>query len=158
MDYNTGFAPNVYGGIARPGVYPPAMPQYPQYQAQPQSMAQNIPQQQMPIANSLAGRVVTSKEEALGVPVDFMGTPMFFPDLAHGVVYMKKFNTNTGAADIFEFRVAPTEPPKETPAITYVPMSDFEAMSKKVESLEEELKNLNTTKRTTSQKGAVKDD
>ena len=29
----------------------------------------------------------------LGVPVDFMGAPMFFPDLAHNVVYMKRFNT-----------------------------------------------------------------
>ena len=42
-------------------------------------------------------RPVASKEEALGVPVDFMGAPMFFPDLAHSVVYMKRFNTNSGS-------------------------------------------------------------
>ena len=38
-------------------------------------------------------RPVASREEALGVPVDFMGAPMFFPDLAHNVVYMKRIPT-----------------------------------------------------------------
>lgn len=42
-------------------------------------------------------RPVASREEALGVPVDFMGAPMFFPDLAHNVIYMKRFNSNTRA-------------------------------------------------------------
>lgn len=79
-----------------PQVYQPQQPtQQPSQTIQPQSNVNTQP--------AFFCRPVASREEALGVPVDFMGAPMFFPDLAHNVVYMKRFNTNTGAADVFEF-------------------------------------------------------
>jgi GTPase Era involved in 16S rRNA processing len=42
-------------------------------------------------------------EEALGVPADFQA-PVVMPDLAHGVVYVKILNQQTGAADFLEYR------------------------------------------------------
>lgn len=42
---------------------------------------------------------------------------MFFPDLAHNVIYMKRFNTNSGAADVFEFKLdVPREKQEHAPA------------------------------------------
>lgn len=70
--------------------YTPYAP-YPQY---------NQNYQQTP---STVCRPVTSKEEAIGVPVDFMGSLMVFPDLGHGKVYVKRFNAQTGSADFMEF-------------------------------------------------------
>ena len=49
-------------------------------------------------------RPVTSKEEAQAVQVDFFGPGTLMPDLGHGVVYLKRFNQQTGACDIFEER------------------------------------------------------
>lgn len=87
----------------------------------------------------LQGRMVASKEEVLAVPVDFMGTPMFFPDLGHGVVYCKKFNPNTGAADLFEFRLpAPPTPAAQQPQATTA-NDEVQALKKRVDDLENEL-------------------
>lgn len=69
---------------------------------QAQSM-QQVPQMQQQVANNLQCRAVTGKEEALGVPVDFSGALMVFPDVAHGKVYTKAFNMSTGAADFKEY-------------------------------------------------------
>lgn len=91
---------------------PQQNPYYAQmFQQNQQGMMQQMPQlpqvQQATQAQpaGLAGRMVTSREEALGVPVDFSGQPMLFPDLAHGVVYVKVFNAGTGASDFREYRL-----------------------------------------------------
>lgn len=46
---------------------------------------------------------VSSKEEALAVIADPMGPGVLLPDLGHGVVYVKRFNPNTGCSDFGEF-------------------------------------------------------
>lgn len=91
-----------------PYQFVPQQPYYAQMFGQPQMMQQPVQQvqpTQLSAANALQGRMVTSREEALGVPVDFSGQPMLFPDLAHGVVYVKQFNPGTGASDFREFRL-----------------------------------------------------
>lgn len=49
---------------------------------------------------------------------------MFFPDLAHNVIYMKRFNTNTGAADVFEFhsQQQAREQQAENPGLAFAPL------------------------------------
>ena len=70
-------------------------------------------------------RPVTSKEEAQAVQVDFFGPGTIMPDLGHGVVYLKRFNQNTGACDIFEF-VAQQQ--KEAPVVQYATIDDLNAL------------------------------
>ena len=89
-------------------------------------------------------RPVASREEALGVPVDFMGAPMFFPDLAHNVIYMKRFNTNTGAADVFEFhsQQQAREQPAENVAPAFAPLDEFMDMKDTINNLKDEIERL----------------
>ena len=117
-----------------------------QNQYQPMQMNQPVqpisqpaqPTQQAAQSNFFC-RPVASREEALGVPVDFMGSPMFFPDLAHNVIYMKRFNTTTGAADIFEFR---GEQAQAEPAPSFAPLDEFNAMKDTISKLQSEIDQL----------------
>ena len=99
---------------------------YYQQMYQPQPMPQIQPAQ-TPVSQNpgLLGRIVTSKEEALGVPVDFNGNPMIFPDLGHGIIYVKQFNPGTGSSDIREFRISEEKLP-EAPA--FATAADLEAL------------------------------
>lgn len=88
-------------------------------------------------------RPVASREEALGVPVDFMGSPMFFPDLAHGVIYLKKFNPNTGSADMLEFRTsAPQEQRPSEQQATFAPLNDLLQLKDDLDNLKTEVERL----------------
>ena len=121
------------------GLYQPAQNQY-QPMNQPQNQGAQITNMQQPGGNSnFFCRPVASKEEALGVPVDFMGSPMFFTDLAHNVIYMKRYNTNTGAADVFEFREAQEQ---TAPAPSFAPLDEFNAMKETIEKLQAEIDQL----------------
>lgn len=73
---------------------------------QPQNQTQ--PSQQMPVGLSASSRPVSNREEAMGVPADFNGTLMVFPDVGHNRVYLKRWNYQTGTADFVEY--APTAP------------------------------------------------
>ena len=111
------WTPN-YGWNGYNGVYMPQMPvQAPQ--GVPQTQAVNNP------PSGFNCRPVTSKEEAQAVQVDFFGPGTLMPDLGHGVVYLKRFNQNTGACDIFEF-VAQQQ--KETPPVQYATIEDLNAL------------------------------
>ena len=129
-----------YYGAYPMGIYQPMQNQY-----QPMQMnqtAQPIVQAAQPGQQSAQSnffcRPVASKEEALGVPVDFMGAPMFFPDLAHNVIYMKRFNTNTGSADVFEFHGTQQEAPKDM-APAFAPLDEFMSMKDTIAQLKEEI-------------------
>lgn len=63
--------------------------------------------QQMQQSGGLSGRMVTSREEALATPVDFLAGMTFLPDMSHGRIYVKIFDRNTGGANTVEFIPAP---------------------------------------------------
>lgn len=92
---------------------------------------QNIPQQ---TNNGFACRPVTSKEEAMAVQVDFFGPGTVMPDIGHGVIYLKRFNSNTGSCDIFEF-VA--QAPKEAEPIQYATKEDIALLRGEIDKLKE---------------------
>lgn len=128
-----------YYGNYMPNYYQPMQGnQYqPMNQPVPAQTAQQQPQQN--VQSNFYCRPVASREEALGVPVDFMGAPMFFPDLAHNVIYMKRFNTTTGAADIFEFR---GEQAQAAPAPSFAPLDEFNAAKEMIGQLKETIGQL----------------
>lgn len=130
-----------YYGNYMPNYYQPMQGnQYqPMNQPVPAQTAQQQPQQN--VQSNFYCRPVASREEALGVPVDFMGAPMFFPDLAHNVVYMKRFNTNTGSADVFEFHGTQQEAPKDM-APAFAPLDEFMSMKDTIAQLKEEIERL----------------
>lgn len=125
----------------------PYMAGMPQYNNNIQATAQQ-PQAAQNMA--LQGRMVTSKEEALGVPVDFLGNPMYFPDLAHNTIYFKRFNANTGCADFAEFRLVAPQPqpqqneqqPAQVPTADFVPIQDFKDLKETVRNLQNEIERL----------------
>lgn len=135
-----GYTP--YYGTYMPNYYQP-MQNMIQPMNQPIQQPQNqVPQntQQNSSQPNFFCRPVASKEEALGVPVDFMGSPMFFPDLARGVIYMKRFNTNTGAADIFEFHGQQEQTSATAPS--FAPLDEFNAMKDTIFKLQNEIEQL----------------
>lgn len=100
--------------------FPPYNP-YQQMMSGAQQMMPQMPQQMMPAPQMQQGglspmsRPVSGKEEAMAAAADFSGAMMLFPDIAHGRVYLKRWNMQTGAADFLEFapvieqKAVPTE-------------------------------------------------
>ena len=81
-----------------------AYPNYNPYQPYiPYQQPNYQPQQSMQAQANFSCRPVTSREEALAMQTDFLSAGMIMPDLAHGVIYLKRFNPNTGASDLMEF-------------------------------------------------------
>lgn len=149
------------------------MANYPPYQYQPQ-MGQFGPQMQNPYtfptyqpmqpqtANTaqeqpLFCRVVTSKEEALAVPVDFSGRPMTLLDTAHGRVWIKSFNPTTGSAELDEYCKVSPAPPAENP-VAYAALSDFQRLEKQVSGLADEFAKLRPVKRRTQHEEVMDDE
>lgn len=100
----------------------------------PQQMPQQTMQQQMPQA--FACHPVGSREEAIAAQTDYFSAGLIMPDLSHGMVYLKRFNQQTGASDFFEFRHV-SEAKEEPPVVQYVTVEEFEkfraeVMAKKV--------------------------
>lgn len=67
---------------------------------------------------------VTSREEALAVIADPMSPGVLLPDLGHGVIFVKRFNPNTGASDFGEFRLAQPAPQEAPPE--YITRADLD--------------------------------
>lgn len=89
-------------------------------------------------------RPVTSREEALGVQTDYFSPGTLMPDLGHGIVYMKRFNQNTGASDLFEFALVQEEAkaPQETPPGEVVPPKILEDINGQLDALLNRLDDL----------------
>ena len=116
--YNPGFAPQrptgaFWGGSAPVPVYAP------QSAPAPQSG---------PVSGGFVVQPVTSREEALAVIADPMSAGVLLPDLSHGVIYVKRFNPNTGASDFGEFVFVPpkAEPVEPAPNSDYLTRKEFE--------------------------------
>lgn len=115
-------------------------PVYPQTQQMVAASSQ--PQQQGNQGLSNASRPVTNREEAMGVPADFSGALMVFPDLSNNRVYLKRWNMQTGSADFGEF--APVIPANNEPQKTaaFASLEDFQGLQETVEDLKKEIERM----------------
>ena len=117
------------------------MPQMPMPQMAPQ-----MPQNGQMSGGGLSpmSRPVSSREEAQATAADFSGAMMVFPDVAHGRVYLKRWNMQTGAADFLEF--GPVVDAAEAPAVEYVCMQtyrdDMERLQKELAELKGVIRNV----------------
>lgn len=107
---------------------PYRLPVQPQYQ----------PQMQQPQGFSV--RPVASREEATAVQTDFFGPGILMPCLGQGVIYLKRFNSNTGASDLIEFVYAPPKP-KNTDE--FVNLDSFNQLLQRVSQLENKILSKN---------------
>ena len=80
-------------------------------------------------------RPVASREEAMAVQTDFFGPGILMPCLGQGVIFLKRFNQNTGASDLLEFLYVQPQQKQEL-AGEYVSMDLFQKLVQKVEALE----------------------
>ena len=71
---------------------------------------------------SFVCRQVTSREEAVAVQADFFSLGTVMPDLAHGTIYLKRINQQTGGADFFEFVY---RQPEAEPKPDYITRDEF---------------------------------
>ena len=118
----------IYGG--------PYQGQY-NYQ-QPAQQMQPMQQMQQMQQPGYVCRPVTGREEALAAQVDFLGPGTVMPDLAHGMIFLKRFNPNTGSSDFLEFEFR--QPKQEQPQ-GGVSVDDFRALVDRVAKLEGGVKN-----------------
>ena len=84
---------------------------------------------------SISGRPVSSREEALSVPMDFLAGITVMPDMSHGKVYVKLLNQNTGAVDMITFDRAQEEQQPQ-----YVTVEQFEELKEQLTALKGEKK------------------
>lgn len=131
------YPPYPYGGYQ-----PMQMPQMPMPQMAPQ-----MPQNGQMSGGGLSpmSRPVSSREEAQATAADFSGAMMVFPDVAHGRVYLKRWNMQTGAADFMEF--GPVETVAENATVPeYVCMQtyrdDMERLQKDLAELKGVIRNV----------------
>lgn len=116
-------APYGYGGYT---------PQY-----QPQQYPQQQVQQPVQSPQHLV-RPVASVEEARAVQTDFTGALTIMPDTAHGAIYTKQLNLQTGCADFVMYRRAQepeTNKPLEIDLSKYVPRTEFDELIRRFNKL-----------------------
>lgn len=133
-----------------PYQYMAPQPYYQQMFGQPMQMQQPAqatmqPTQMSAAPAGLPGRMVTSREEALGVPADFSGQPMVFPDLAHGSIYLKQFNAQTGASEFKEFRAVEISE-ADTKKPSFASAEDLQGLRDEMQKLREELEAVKAAK------------
>lgn len=85
--------------------------------------------------NGFTCRPVASREEALGVPSEFGGMGTLMPDLGHGMIYLKRFDQNTGLSQMLEFAYQQPAQAVETPAVKYATLDDIAALRAEIEAL-----------------------
>lgn len=136
MNYPTYYTPYQFGA------YTPAQPRFDQMPANPPQQP-NAPQgQNMGQNQGFYIRPVTSREEAVASQVDFFGPGTIMPDLSHGVIYLKRFNQQSGSSDFFAFNI---EIPKEEPPAQYATKEDLDAIRAEIEKLKNERAAVNGT-------------
>ena len=135
-----------FGGYAPMGGMPAPQPMMGQtYGPMPPQPAMQPSQPAQAPLQSIQGisptsRVVASKEEAMGVPADFNGNLMVFPDITHNRVFIKRWNFQSGAADFTEFApVQPSQLPETVSAGNFVAVDVFQST---IEGLRAEIEAL----------------
>lgn len=109
-------------------------PRFDQPQFAPQNAPQNAAQSVLPQGNintqpqaqtGFLCRPVTSKEEALAVQVDYLSAGTIMPDLGHGMMYLKRFDSNTGLSNMFEFALVQPQSNESQQEQTPISMPDY---------------------------------
>lgn len=112
-------------------------------QSQMQQVGQQRQQQQQ---SNYSCVPVTSREEAMAVRAELLSLGTIMPDLAHGCIYLKRLNQNTGTSEFFEFvySTPPQEEPQKmpNPTIEYVPREDFDKLCDAVIKMQKELQSM----------------
>lgn len=93
------------------------------------------PMQMQTQPSGIPARLVSCREEAVAAQVAFDMTPNLFADLSHGMIYVKRFNPNTGCADVTDFKLQPAQPVAQ--AISYATEEALTALAERVCKLEE---------------------
>ena len=113
--FNYGF-PSYGGGMNAMGNMTAPMPGIGMQPLGSAGMAPHMPSQasQAPQGvNSQPGyicRPVASYDEAKAIPTDYMGNVILMPDFAHGMIYAKALDANTGNPIFQRFRFSPEQP------------------------------------------------
>ena len=140
MAYGNSYAP--FGANGYGGGYAPSVPAY----GVPRM---EFPQMQQPVQTQQPGnvfaRMVTGREEAIAAQVLPDGNFNAFLDIAHGRVYLKRFNPQTGGADFREMvdvqQISGSVQQPEAPA-QYVTVDAFKRLEGQVGQLESRLSSL----------------
>ena len=74
-------------------------------------------------------RPVGSRLEAEAAQVDFFGPGTIMPDLSHGVIYLKRFNQNSGMSDFIVFTAQPVQ---ESAPVQYATIQDLEKLKQEL--------------------------
>lgn len=85
-------------------------------------------------------RPVTCREEAVAAQVDYFSAGLVMLDLAHGVIYLKRFDPNTGASSFHDFKYAPPAPPMESGSIDpaqFVTRKEFDEFARRMQAMRE---------------------
>lgn len=87
-------------------------------------------------------RPVTCREEAVAAQVDYFAAGLVMPDLNHGMIYVKRFNPNTGASDFGEFKYCPPQPQISPEAANFDPeqfvtRQEFEEFTRRMQAVKE---------------------
>lgn len=94
---------------------------------------QGYQNQQPPQQSQFIVRPVASADEARAMQTDFSGAPVIMPDFAHGAIYVKQLNYQTGASDFRLFQQAQDRP------VEYVEKSEFDELARKFNELIDKL-------------------
>lgn len=107
---------------------------------QPQQQAAPMQTQQTAQTGGYICRPVTCREEAVAAQVDYFSAGLVMLDLAHGVIYLKRFDPNTGASSFHDFKYAPPAPPMESGSIDtsqFITRKEFDEFARRMQSTRE---------------------
>lgn len=120
------------------GLYPQnnmRTPVYPQIvQQQPMAPQEQVAQ---PVQNGVKVIPVASITEAQAVPTDFMGDTLLLTDFAHGCIYTKVLNPNTGSAIFRTFKLVEDVP--QPMAVEYDAKAEIDKLRSEIVAIRKEL-------------------
>lgn len=105
-----------------------------------QQAQQAIQPQQSAQTGGYVCRPVTCREEAVAAQVDYFSAGIVMPDLAHGAIYLKRFDPNTGASNFLDFKYSPPAPPMEsgsTDPAQFVTRKEFDEFARRLQAMRE---------------------
>lgn len=120
--------------------YPPYsyLPYMQGYNQPAQPMQQAAPAIQQPPQPSIKVRPVASEEEARGVPVEFDGSLILLPDMAHGAIYSKQLNMQDGSAIFRRYMIDMPDSAPQTAQEPILPAAQY-ATLEQLQELKDEL-------------------